>query len=138
MRVDPRLEQFTALIEQQRSRQSSVSNADRSQSLTTENRFNSQLASAKQNAAAYLSPAERARAAMAARNPALAAKIEHARMLQANRSVQAAEMTTSTARIGSNYAGRTAEPAPVTRDLLAVPTRPVTTPGLGMSVDTYA
>ncbi|MCB2210586.1 hypothetical protein KQI52_00575 [bacterium] len=138
MRVDPRLEQFTALIEQQRMRQPSMTgNATRARSLTTTPALTSTKPVARVNSP-FSDAAERARAAMAARNPALAAKLAQARQpLAVNRATATQANAAVSAGTSSSRAARPGT-APATHDLLAIPQRPAPAPGLGRSIDTYA
>jgi len=137
--VDSRLEQFTALIEQQRSRQPGIRSTEPIRPLTRETGFTSRLESTRTEQPASSDVAERARQAMALRNPALAAKLARARMSQASQGIARTSAITATARvnpIGEQIQVR--QLTPVSNDLLAVPKRPAQSPGLGTSVDTYA
>jgi hypothetical protein len=136
--VDPRLEQFTALIEQQRSRQPAMKLAGNSRSLKRESGITSRLTTTQPIRPVYEDAADRARAAMSARNPALAAKLELARLNSSViRTAALGSVESSSATSRSERPQRLGS-APVSRDLLAIPKRPAPTPGLGQSIDTYA
>ncbi|GBE30666.1 MAG TPA: hypothetical protein ENH10_02735 [Bacteroidetes bacterium] len=140
MQVDPRLEQFTALIEQQRRRQPAMRNSSTAMRLTSTAPINSinENATSGTGKASYAIAAEQARLAMTARNPALAEKLKQARMMLTTSGING---TMKTAGIESQTViGRSGRPGSTTNvnDLQAVPRRSATAPGLGQNIDAYA
>ncbi len=138
MHVDSRLEHFTALIEQQRSRQPGIRTTEPIRPLTREAGFTTRLESTRTAQPASSDVAERARLAMAQRNPALAAKLERARMSQTNQGISGASGISPARMNPISEQIQARQMTPVSNELLAVPKSPVQAPGLGMSIDTYA